>query len=202
MSATVAVNGMGTIGKRVAAAVLKQDDMELAGIADVAPTAELRTVIGEDGPLSDVDLYASTADGAGELADAGFTVVGELADILDDEVDVVVDATPSGIDEQNKENLYREHDVRAIFQGGAADSIAPVKFNANANYDEARGEQFVKVVSCNTTSLCRTLDAVDSEYGVDEVVANLVRRGGDPKQDSRGPINSIVPVHEVPSHHG
>jgi len=29
-----------------------------------------------------------------------------------------------------------------------------------------------------------------------------VRRGGDPKQDSRGPINSIIPVHKVPSHHG
>lgn len=32
----VAVNGYGVIGKRVAAAVARQDDMELAGVADIS----------------------------------------------------------------------------------------------------------------------------------------------------------------------
>ncbi|MDY6771383.1 MAG: type II glyceraldehyde-3-phosphate dehydrogenase [Candidatus Nanohaloarchaea archaeon] len=197
----IIVNGLGTIGKRVAAAVRRQEDMELAGVADVAPTGELRTVMSEDGPLSGVDLYGSTAEGVQKLEEGGFDVAGDLAGVLDD-VDLVVDATPKGIDAKNKENLYEPNDVKAIFQGGADGSIADVKFNANANYDEARDEQFVKLVSCNTTSLCRTLHAVDDNFGVDEVVANLVRRGGDPKQDSRGPINSIIPVQDVPSHHG
>lgn len=199
--AQIVVNGVGTIGKRVAAAIRKQDDMTLMGVADVSPSGELRTAMSADGSLHGVDLYASTSDGAAALRDAGFDVAGELADVLD-EADLVVDATPSGIDEQNKEHLYEQHDVKAIFQGGADDDIAPVKFNANANYDEARGERYVKVVSCNTTSLCRTLDAVDDAYGVSHAQADLVRRGGDPKQDSRGPINSIIPVTHVPSHHG
>lgn len=195
----IAVNGIGTIGKRVAAAVQKQPDMELAGIADVAATGEMRTVTNE-GPLSAVPVYGANAEGAQALEEDGIEVDGVLKDALGG-VDVVVDATPKGIDAQNKGNIYEAHGVKAIFQGGAANDIAPVKFNANANFEEARGEDFVKVVSCNTTSLCRLMNAMDERFGVDETVASLVRRGGDPKQDSRGPINSVIPVHTVPSHH-
>ena len=46
------------------------------------------------------------------------------------------------------------------------------------------------------------MSAVDEAFGIDNAVASLVRRGGDIPQDSRGPINSTVPVTEVPSHHG
>jgi len=197
----VLVNGVGTIGKRVAEALDKQQDIELAGVADVAPSPDLRTVMGDGGPLEDVELYASTPDGRKELADAGMAVDGVLEDELDD-IDLVVDCTPAGIDAKNKEQLYEPNGVKAIFQGGADASVADVSFNAMANYEDAVGADHVRVVSCNTTSLCRTLDAVDVNFGVDEAVANLVRRGGDPKQDTRGPINSIIPVAEVPSHHG
>ncbi|MDY6770054.1 MAG: type II glyceraldehyde-3-phosphate dehydrogenase [Candidatus Nanohaloarchaea archaeon] len=200
MTARIAVNGVGTIGKRVARAVQQQPDMELAGLADVAPTGELRTVA-KDGPLQDAPLYGATDDGVDELRDAGFDVNGTLEAALDG-IDLVVDATPTGVDMQNRDELYRPNDVKAIFQGGADNDIAPVKFNANANYDEARGADLVKVVSCNTTSLSRILHALDGHIGVDTATASLVRRGGDPKQDSRGPINSIIPVHDVPSHHG
>ncbi|MFB6294749.1 MAG: type II glyceraldehyde-3-phosphate dehydrogenase [Candidatus Nanohaloarchaea archaeon] len=199
MTAQIAVNGVGTIGKRVARAVQRQPDMELAGLADVAATGELRTVA-RDGPLQDVPLYGSTPDGEDALREAGFDVDGLLEDALSD-IDLVVDATPKGVDERNRDTLYDPNNVKAIFQGGAANDIAPVKFNANANYDEARGEDFVKVVSCNTTSLSRMMHALDTSIGVDTATASLVRRGGDPKQDGRGPINSVIPVHDVPSHH-
>ena len=197
----VIVAGVGTIGKRVAEAVKKQDDMNLYGVADVSQTGGLRTVLHEDGALHGTDLYASNQDGKDNLEDQGFYVKGLLEDQLD-EVDLVVDCTPPGIDEKNKENLYEPHNVKAVFQGGAPEDIAPVAFNADANYEDARGQDYVKVVSCNTTSLSRTLSALRDNFGVEEVVANLVRRGGDIPQDSRGPINSTVPVTDVPSHHG
>ena len=60
----------------------------------------------------------------------------------------------------------------------------------------------MKVVSCNTTSLSRTMSALRDNFGIEKAVANLVRRGGDIPQDGRGPINSTVPVTDVPSHHG
>ena len=197
----VIVAGVGTIGKRVAEAVKKQDDIYLYGVADVSQTGGLRTVLHEDGPLHGTDLYASNQDGMDNLQDQGFYVAGLLEEQLD-EVDLVVDCTPPGIDAKNKENLYEPNNVKAVFQGGAPEDIAPVAFNADANYEDAKGEDYVKVVSCNTTSLSRTMSAIDEAFGIDNAVASLVRRGGDIPQDSRGPINSTIPVTEVPSHHG
>jgi len=197
----VVVAGAGTIGKRVAEAVKKQHDMELYGIADVSQTGGLRTVLSEKGPLHGTHLFASNDEGKENLEDQGFYVEALLEDRLE-EIDVVVDCTPPGIDEKNKENMYEPNDVKAVFQGGAPDDIAEVKFNADANYEEGKDKDFTKVVSCNTTSLSRTVSAADEEFGVEEAVASLVRRGGDVPQDSRGPINSTIPVTEVPSHHG
>jgi len=196
----VVVNGMGTIGKRVAEAVKNQGDMELFGVADVRPHGELKSVLSEEGALHGTSLYGSNQEGVENLEEDGMIVEGSLEEVID-EIDVAVDATPSGIDKMNKENLYDPNDVKAIFQGGAGD-IAPVKFNADANYEEASGEDFVKVVSCNTTSLSRTMSALRDNFGIEKAVANLVRRGGDIPQDGRGPINSTVPVTDVPSHHG
>lgn len=197
----VVVNGIGTIGKRAAEAVKKQEDMELYGVSDVSAGQGLRTGLSKDGDFHGTSLYASNEDGMENLQEDGMHVEGLLEDNLD-EVDVVIDCTPPGVDEMNKENLYEPNNVKAIFQGGAPDDIADVKFNADANYEEASGENFVKVVSCNTTSLSRTLSAVDERFGIGEVTANLVRRAGDIPQDSRGPVNSTIPVTDVPSHHG
>ncbi|MDY6788916.1 MAG: type II glyceraldehyde-3-phosphate dehydrogenase [Candidatus Nanohaloarchaea archaeon] len=196
--AKIAVNGVGTIGKRLAEAVIKQDDMELAGVADAASTPDLKVFMQKN---PEVPLYACGEEAEEEIGREVFSPEGQVEELVE-EADLVFDATPSGIDKKNKEELYRPMDTKAIFQGGADGDIAPVKFNASANFEEALGEDFVKVVSCNTTSLCRTLKVVDDELGIDSVTASLVRRGGDPKQDSRGPINSIIPVTEVPSHHG
>lgn len=197
----IIVNGVGTIGKRVAEAVKKQDDMTLYGISDVSASGQTRTVLREEGPLHGTDLYASNEEGREELENQGMHVAGLLEEQLD-EIDLVVDCTPPGVDEMNKENLYAPNDVKAIFQGGAPKDIAPIAFNADANYEEAKGEDFVKVVSCNTTSLSRTMSAIDEAFDVSEATASLVRRGGDPPQDERGPINSVIPVTDVPSHHG
>ena len=197
----VLVNGVGTIGKRVAEAVDRQEDMNLYGVSDVSASIGLRTALSGEGDLEETDLYASTPEGRSRLREDGLEVEGILEENLE-EVDVVVDATPSGVDEKNKEKLYEPNGVKAVFQGGAPDDIAEVKFNASTNYEEAIGEDYLKVVSCNTTSLSRTMSCLEEGFGIEQAVANLVRRGGDLPQDSRGPINSTIPVTDVPSHHG
>jgi glyceraldehyde-3-phosphate dehydrogenase (NAD(P)) len=197
----VRVNGFGTIGKRVAEAIQKQEDMKLYGISDVSKGPEMETLLSPKGELHKVDVYASNKEGAEKLRKDNVDIEGTLEE-HSDEIDIVVDSTPSGVDKSNKENIYKPNNLKAVFQGGAPDDIADVKFNADANYQEANGENYVKVVSCNTTSLSRTMNTLKENFGVDEVVANLVRRGGDIPQDGRGPINSIIPVTDVPSHHG
>jgi len=73
---------------------------------------------------------------------------------------------------------------------------------AQCNYKDAVGKNYIRVVSCNTTGLARTLHAINQKYGVEEVYATMIRRGADPWDIRHGPINAIVPVLELPSHHG
>lgn len=198
----VAVNGIGTVGKRIAHAVKIQEDMELVAISDVMPTPTLRTLLEPGAPLYGTDLYASNELGLDNLRSAGMHVNGTLEDLLrNGSVDVVVDATPAGIGEKNRV-LYEKYGVKAIFQGGEKPHVADVSFNAVANYDNAIGKQFIRVVSCNTTSLCRTLWYIDKSFGIEEVFVGLVRRAADMWNDKKGPIDAIVPDLKFPSHHG
>jgi glyceraldehyde-3-phosphate dehydrogenase (NAD(P)) len=192
----VGINGYGTIGKRVADAVDAQPDMTVAGVAKTRPNYEAKQAR-ERG----FDLYAAVEDRADQFPEAGVETAG-LVDELVADSDVVVDATPSGIGAQNR-SLYEEHDTPAIYQGGEDADVADVSFNARSNFAAAEGADHVRVVSCNTTGLSRLLAPLREEYGVEKVRTTLVRRGGDPAQTDRGPINDILPDPiTIPSHHG
>ena len=192
----VAINGYGTIGKRVADAVRQQPDMEVLGVAKTRPNFEAETAIDKGFPL-----YAAVEEREHLFDEAGLEIAGPVEDLVD-EADVVVDATPSGIGAQNKE-LYEEYDTPALYQGGEDADLVDVSFNARSNFAEAADADHVRVVSCNTTGLSRVIAPLREAYGVEKVRATLVRRGGDPGQTDRGPINDILPNPvTIPSHHG
>lgn len=192
----VAVNGYGTIGKRVADAVRSQPDMSVAGVAKTSPNHEAIGAL-ERG----YDLYTAIPERAALFDDAGLETAGPVDDLVA-EADVVVDATPSGVGAENR-SLYENHDTPALFQGGEDADVADVSFTARANYDAAIGADYVRVVSCNTTGLCRLLAPLQETFGIEKVRTTLVRRGGDPSQTGRGPINDVLPDPvEIPSHHG
>ncbi|ELY82483.1 type II glyceraldehyde-3-phosphate dehydrogenase [Natrinema pallidum] len=192
----VAINGYGTIGKRVADAVRQQPDMEVLGVAKTRPNFEAETAIDKGFPL-----YAAVEEREELFAEAGLEIAGPVEDLVA-EADVVVDATPSGIGAQNKA-LYEEYDTPALYQGGEDADLVDVSFNARSNFEDAVDADHVRVVSCNTTGLSRVIAPLREEYGVEKVRATLVRRGGDPGQSDRGPINDILPNPvTIPSHHG
>ncbi|PSP50445.1 type II glyceraldehyde-3-phosphate dehydrogenase [Halobacteriales archaeon QH_1_68_42] len=191
----VGVNGYGTIGKRVADAVRAQPDMAVAGVAKTSPNFEARVATDRGYALH------APEDRHGAFADAGFDLAGSVADLVR-RSDVVVDATPSGVGARNRP-IYERHDTPALFQGGEDADVAEASFTARASYEDARGADYVRVVSCNTTGLARLFAPLSEAYGIDRVRVTLVRRGGDPGQTDRGPINDIVPdPASVPSHHG
>ncbi|MDS0280731.1 type II glyceraldehyde-3-phosphate dehydrogenase [Haloarcula onubensis] len=191
----VSVNGFGTIGKRVADAVSAQPDMTVVGVSKRSPNHEARSAA-EAG----YDLYAADPDRVGEFGERDIPVAGSVGHMLAAS-DVVVDATPAGVGESYREQ-YADHDVAVVYQGGEDASVAPNSFCARANYDLSVDETATRVVSCNTTGLARAVTPLDEAYGVESVDATLIRRGGDPTQTDRGPINDIVPDPvEVPSHH-
>ncbi|AXG05180.1 type II glyceraldehyde-3-phosphate dehydrogenase [Haloplanus rubicundus] len=192
----VGVNGYGTIGKRVADAVAAQPDMDLVGVAKTRPNFEAETAARKGYPL-----YAAVPERVDRFAEAGLDLAGEVEDLVA-AADVIVDCTPSGIGAENAA-LYDDHDTPAIFQGGEDADVADVSFNARANFDDAVGADSARVVSCNTTGLSRILAPLDETYGVEKARVTLVRRGGDPGQTGRGPIDDILPDPvTIPSHHG
>jgi len=191
----VAINGYGTIGKRVADAVSLQDDMEIVGVSKTRPNFEASIAVDKG-----YAVYAP-AEKVDSMKKGGISAAGTVEDMVES-ADIVVDCTPGGIGEKNKP-LYEKAGVKAIWQGGEDHELAGVSFNASANYEEALGEDFVRVVSCNTTGLSRVIYPVDQEYGVKKVRVTLMRRAADPNDVKKGPINAIVPNPiTLPSHHG
>jgi len=194
MTVRVAVNGFGTIGKRVADAVTKQPDMKLIGVAKTRPSFEARYAIDRGYPLF--------VGGDGRIEDfraAGLPVAGTAEEMLKG-ADLVVDATPDKIGREHVAQYDAAH-LKAIFQGGEKPEVAEVSFSALANFDAAHGKRRVRVVSCNTTGIIRAASVLRSRYGVERWDATLIRRAADPTETKKGPVNAIVPTFQFPSHH-
>ncbi|MCR9195271.1 MAG: type II glyceraldehyde-3-phosphate dehydrogenase, partial [Hyphomonas sp.] len=152
-STRVAVNGYGVIGKRVADAVVKQDDMELSGVADI--TTDWRSnMVRQKGFV----LYAASDDHVPSMQGAGLEIAGVLEDLLE-KSDIVVDCTPKRIAAKNVA-LYRQRGIKFIVHGGEKHDVTGHSFVAEASYDGALDRDCTRVVSCNTTSIVRILTAL------------------------------------------
>ena len=191
----VGVNGYGTIGKRVADAVAKQPDMELIGVAKTRPNFEAERAIAKGYPL-----YVTGGGDRSAFERAGLPLAGTIEQLLA-EVDVIVDASPDKVGRENAAR-YRSAGVRAVFQGGEKSDVADASFTAMANYRVGQGKRSLRVVSCNTTGLARAASVIDRAWGVERWDATIVRRGADPAETNKGPINGILPTLQMPSHHG
>lgn len=192
----VAVNGYGVIGKRIVDAVVAQDDMELVGVADVVSDWRIKVALEKGYPL-----FASTTEAAERMRSEGIPLNGTLDDLLQ-QVDVVADATPKKIAATNLER-YRGAGVKSIFQGGEKHSLTGHSFVAQANYETALGRETTRVVSCNTTSIVRTLGALKGAGLLKQARGVLVRRATDPwESDHEGVMNTVVPEKDIPSHQG
>ena len=192
----VAVNGYGVIGKRVADAVARQKDMELAGVVDVVTDWRPRVAL-ERG----FALYGAGPEQAEAMRKSGLKVAGTLEDVLAN-VDVVVDCTPKRVAAKNVET-YRKRGIKFIVEGGEKHSVTGHSFVAESNYSSALGRDATRVVSCNTTSVVRTLSALKRAGLLRKARGTLLRRATDPWESHEGGImNTLVPEEEIPSHQG
>jgi glyceraldehyde-3-phosphate dehydrogenase (NAD(P)+) (phosphorylating) len=192
----VGINGYGTIGRRVADAVRKQKDMELVGVTAAHPHYKYTMALEKGIPLYALDMKSLEL-----FNSSGYSLKGTLNDLLQ-RVDVVVDGAPEDNGQVNKA-AYQLANVKAIFQGGEEHELTGTSFVAQCNFAQSVGKDMVRVVSCNTTGLCRTIRAIDSRVGVARARAVLARRATDPDDVKKGPIDAVVldPT-TLPSHHG
>ncbi len=192
----VAVNGYNVIGRRVADAVTAQKDMELVGVAKTRPDYKAELALKKG-----YRVFAADEKGRKSFQAAGVACSG-LSREMSSLADIVVDATPEEVGVANKE-MYSDLGKSAIFQGGEEHDVAGLSFVAQCNYEKARGRKFVRVVSCNTTALCRVLNALDQAFEVERARVVIARRGADPDEYKKGPIDSVVlDPSTIPSHHG
>jgi glyceraldehyde-3-phosphate dehydrogenase (NAD(P)) len=192
----VAVNGYGVIGKRVADAVSLQDDMELVGICDVI--TDWRIKIAED---KKYPVFAFDETFQKNMESAGIEVEGTLNQLLDT-ADIIVDCTPKSIAAQNIAQ-YRKMKKKFIVQGGEKHETTGHSFSAENNYESALGLDATRVVSCNTTSIIRTLTALKNAGLLKKARGTLLRRATDPWESHIGGImNTLVPEKDIPSHQG
>jgi glyceraldehyde-3-phosphate dehydrogenase (NAD(P)) len=192
----VGVNGYGVIGKRVAAAIAHQQDMLLTGVSDVVTDWRAHMV-----SRNGFRLFGATDQYAAAMREAGLEVAGTLDDLLG-VVDVIVDCTPKRIAAKNVET-YRGRGIKFILQGGEKHAATGHSFVAECNYASALGAQATRVVSCNTTSVVRTLTALKRAGLLRRARGTLLRRATDPwESHESGIMNTLVPEPEIPSHQG
>jgi len=191
----VGLNGYGTIGKRVADAVLKNSRFQLVGIVKYTPDYSSKMAFKKG-----INIYVPPEKWR-DFESQGVTPKGTIQEFLE-ESSIIIDASPSGKGFANL-SLYKAAGKPAIFQGGEKPEVAELSFSTYCNYDEAVGRKYLRVVSCNTTGLLRILCVLHKEFNVKRARVLVIRRGADPKEDARGPINSIKleSVEDV-SHHG
>ncbi len=187
------MNGYGTIGRRVADAILKQPDMELVGVTKATPDYRV-----DEAQARGIKVFS--IGGTKPFQETGYTVEGCLDDLLQ-QCDIVVDCAPKG---KGKENLaiYSKYPrLKAIFQGGEKHELTGLSFNSDCNYGQAAGKRFARVVSCNTTALCRIISTLNTNFQIRKVRATLVRRSADQSDGENSIINTWVPDTGFPSHH-
>lgn len=190
----VGVAGYGTIGQRLADGVARQEDMELVGVVDAAPTLAVRALKEKGMPY---DLYLVNGADKAPFEKYNIPVSGTMDDILD-KVDIMLDSAPAGIGAKNKE-LYLKKGVKAIFQGGEKNNVADVFFHGYANFEKGVNKDYLKLTSCNTTGLIRSVDCLDRAYGIEKVAITIVRRVADPGDYNRGLTNALQ-MEKAPTH--
>ncbi len=196
MKKKIALIGYGVIGKRVADAIALQDDMELIGVCDVISDWRIQTAVKKG-----YSVYAATDAAKDSMEQAGVLLAGSM-EILLDMADLVVDCTPKKIAAKNVE-MYKARKIKFILQGGEKHETTGHSFSAENNYASALNRDSTRVVSCNTTSILRTLTALKKANLLLSARGTLLRRATDPWESHLGGImNTLVPEKDIPSHQG
>lgn len=192
----VAINGYGVIGKRVADAVALQNDMELVGICDMAADWRIKMAVEKGFPVFALyDVYKP------KMIDSGIPVKGNLKDLIT-RSEIIIDCTPKGAVKRNI-GLYQSAGLKFILQGGEKHELTGHSFSAENNYTSAIDRSSTRVVSCNTTSILRTLTPIKNAGLLKRARGTLLRRATDPWESHLGGImNTLVPEKDIPSHQG
>jgi len=188
----VCINGFGTVGKRIGCWLFLHPEVKLIGVSKFTPDADARFANMQKFPLF------VKQEKRKDFEDKGMEVAGTLESMFE-EADVVIDASDKW-GAENKKTYYDPMGKIATLQGGEKHESTGFSFNSRANFEQAEGKRCARVVSCGTTALLRTLIPLSENYGIKNIMVQILRRAADPADDRSGPINSVN--WKMNSHHG
>jgi len=167
--------GYGSQGTRIAEAISAQPDFHLVSIGLKEPDVFAHIALRKG-----YSIYVTSNEDVNKFKESKVDVQGTLSEVLP-LIDVVVDATPSGIGKKNKEDFYSKYSVKSVFQAGEAFDVADIPaFMSTINYDDAKKLNSVRIPSPFAVSLMRTLKPLDVEFGVKRVMCTFIRPGSEP----------------------
>jgi glyceraldehyde-3-phosphate dehydrogenase (NAD(P)) len=185
----VFINGYGNIGRRLAAVLSSDKEVQFIGIAKY--TADDKA---KDAMDNGFDIYVP--DGmVNQFKDKGYDVTGVISQAIRVS-DLVVDAAKEGGGYDNKKKLYEPMNKAAIFQGGedrhGERSVADMIHNSRVNYAKAAGKAYVIQGSCNVSGMGRIMQPLIENFGdrIRRYDVTLIRRWAD-LEDSKDVKDSI-----------
>ena len=182
----VGLVGYGSQGRRIAEAISVQKDMKLTGICLKEPDLSAHMAVRKEFPI-----YVVNCKDAQSFRKEKIDVRGSISDLLS-EVDVIVDATPAGVGKKNKDRFYSKH--KAIFQAGEPFDVADIPvFISKIEYEAAKKARYVRIPTPYTVALMRTLEPLNAEFCIEEILCTFIRVGSEPMQASLDPVDTIVP---------
>jgi glyceraldehyde-3-phosphate dehydrogenase (NAD(P)) len=183
------INGYGNIGKRLATAVLQDNEMELIGVAKYTPDDRIHEALDNNlavyVPQNRLDLFQNK----------GYEIAGTIDEACK-QSDLILDASKEGGGFENKRKFYRPLQKPAIFQGGedrhGQYSVANMIHNSRVNYEKASGKKYVIQGSCNVSGMGRLMQPLIENYGkqIKRFDVTLIRRWAD-LEDSKEVKDSI-----------
>ena len=170
--------------------------LQLAGVCDVVTDWRIKVAVKKN-----YSIFAFDDGYKKQMINAGIIIKGNLEDLIA-AADIIVDCTPKKIASKNIEK-YRKANLKFIVQGGEKHEVTGHSFSAENNYQTAIGLESTRVVSCNTTSIIRTLTALKKAGLLKKARGTLLRRATDPWESHlTGIMNTLVPEKDIPSHQG
>lgn len=169
--------------------------MDLVGVTKATPDYRIDEA-------QEKGMRVFSVSSAKQFEELGYSVEGSLNDMLQN-CDVVVDCSPKGKGKENLAAYSSFPGLKAVFQGGEKHDLTGLSFNSDCNYELAAGRRFARVVSCNTTALCRVISTINTVFQIRKVRATLVRRSADQSESEKSALNAWIPDtgKGFPSHH-
>ncbi len=177
----VAINGFGRIGRCLVRSLLERDeDIEIAGINDLAPAETLAHLLKYDTTFGELDENVEAKDGTLKVADREIDLIQEKnpTDLPWDDLgaDLAIEAT----------GLFRKREDAAQHLEAGADKViitAPGKGEGSdmtvirgVNDDEYDPDEheILDIGSCTTNCLVPTVKVLDDEFGLEKGLMTTV----------------------------